>query len=86
MLKSSYAKPKAGHIYNAQNINFLGSTFTEDIKKLNKKDPIIIYCRSGKRSAKSIKKLLKAGFTEIYDLEGGILKWKKDGYKLNTNL
>jgi len=76
---------KEGYIENAQNINFLGPTFTEDIKKLNKQEPLIVYCRSGKRSAKSIKKLLEAGFTEIYDLEGGIIKWKQEGFKININ-
>lgn len=68
-------------IENAQNIDFLSSTFADNIKKLNKEKPILIYCRSGRRSAKSIKKLLEAGFTEIYDLEGGIIKWKQKGFK-----
>ena len=77
---------KGGHIQNAQNINFLSSTFTEKIKKLDKNKPLIVYCRSGKRSAKSIRKLFEAGFTEIYDLEGGIIKWKQKGYKTKTEL
>ncbi|MFD1163449.1 rhodanese-like domain-containing protein [Hwangdonia seohaensis] len=72
---------KEGHIENAQNIDFLSSTFTEDIKTLDKEKPIVVYCRSGKRSANSTKKLQEAGFTEIYDLEGGILKWKQEGFK-----
>ncbi len=77
---------KGGHIENAQNINFLSPAFTENIKKLDKNKPLIVYCRSGKRSAKSIKKLFEAGFTEIYDLEGGIIKWKQKGFNLKSNL
>ncbi|MCL6294306.1 rhodanese-like domain-containing protein [Jejuia spongiicola] len=77
---------KGGHIENAQNINFLSPDFTESIKKLDKNKPLIVYCRSGKRSAKSIKKLFEAGFTEIYDLEGGIIKWKQKGFNLKSNL
>ena len=72
------------HIENAQNINFLSSTFSENIKKLDKEKPVIVYCRSGKRSAKSVKKLFEAGFTEIYDLEGGIIKWKQEGFKVKV--
>ncbi|WP_341215673.1 rhodanese-like domain-containing protein [uncultured Wocania sp.] len=77
---------KEGHIENAQNIDFLSSNFAENIKKLDKNKPLIVYCRSGKRSTKSIKELLAAGFTEIYNLEGGIIKWKHKGFEVNTNL
>ena len=73
---------KGGFIENAQNIDFRSDTFTEDIKKLDKDKPIIIYCHSGGRSAKCAKKMLEAGFTKVYDLEGGISKWKLEGYKI----
>ena len=53
---------KAGFIANAQNIDFLSPTFDEDIKKLDKNKPVIVYCRSGKRSRDCSEKLLKAGF------------------------
>ncbi|WOD42482.1 rhodanese-like domain-containing protein [Hwangdonia lutea] len=77
---------KEGHIKDAQNIDFLSSTFTEDIKTLDKEKPIIVYCRSGRRSANSTKKLQEAGFTEIYDLEGGILKWEQEGFDVTKSL
>ncbi|MFD1614388.1 rhodanese-like domain-containing protein [Gelatiniphilus marinus] len=76
---------KTGHIENAQNIDFLSLDFSEEIKKLNKKQPVIIYCRSGRRSALSTTKFLDAGFTEIYDLQGGIIKWKKQGFKIQNH-
>lgn len=66
-----------GHIANAKNINFLASSsFISNINALDKQKPILVYCRSGKRSSESTKILLKAGFTNIYDLEGGIINWK----------
>ncbi|WP_178987758.1 rhodanese-like domain-containing protein [Winogradskyella schleiferi] len=64
------------HIANAQNIDFMSPTFEEDISKLDKKKPVILYCKSGGRSAKCAKKMKDAGFEKIYDLEGGISKWK----------
>ncbi len=76
---------KKEHIIGAQNIDYLSINFDSEIQKLDKTKPVILYCRSGKRSAKSSKKLLKAGFTEIYDLEGGIMNWKKEGFKLNLS-
>jgi rhodanese-related sulfurtransferase len=63
-------------IANAQNIDFMSPTFDEDIAKLDKTKPVILYCKSGRRSAKCAEKMKKAGFEKIYDLEGGISKWK----------
>ena len=64
------------HIVNSQNIDFRSPTFEEDVKQLDKSKPVILYCKSGRRSAECAKKLKDAGFEKIYDLEGGISKWK----------
>ncbi|WP_111684622.1 rhodanese-like domain-containing protein [Winogradskyella tangerina] len=64
------------HIVNSQNIDFNSPTFDEDIAKLDKEKPVILYCKGGNRSAKCAKKLQDAGFEKIYDLEGGISKWR----------
>ena len=71
-----------GHIANAINIDFKSSSFEEEIKKLDTLKPIVIYCRSGRRSAMSTKILDKVGFDEIYDLKGGVLNWTKQGKAL----
>ena len=63
-------------IANSQNIDFKSPTFDEDIIKLDKEKPVILYCKGGSRSAKCAKKLKDAGFKKIYDLDGGISKWK----------
>ncbi|MDG4714522.1 MULTISPECIES: rhodanese-like domain-containing protein [Winogradskyella] len=63
-------------IANSQNIDYNSPTFDEDIAKLDKAKPVILYCKGGGRSAKCAKKLKDAGFQKIYDLEGGISKWK----------
>jgi rhodanese-related sulfurtransferase len=64
------------HIVNSQNIDFTSPTFEEDIAKLDKSKPVILYCKGGGRSAKCAKKLKEAGFEKVYDLDGGISKWK----------
>ena len=64
-----------GYISNSQNIDFNSPTFDQDIRKLDKSKPVILYCRSGARSAKCAKKLKDAGFVKIYDLKGGITHW-----------
>lgn len=40
-----------------------------------KNKPVYLYCRSGNRSRTAAEILIKAGFTEIYDLAGGIGGW-----------
>lgn len=63
-------------IANAQNIDFNSPTFDADVSKLDKAKPVILYCKGGVRSAKCAEKLKDAGFTKIYELEGGISKWQ----------
>ena len=43
----------------------------------DKSTPIIVYCRSGRRSAIAAEVLAELGYTEIYDL-GGIQDWPYD--------
>ncbi len=73
------------HIVNSQNIDFTSPTFDDDISKLDKAKPVILYCKGGNRSAKCARKLKEAGFKKIYDLEGGISKWKHSD-KLNIEV
>lgn len=71
-----------GFIENAINIDFSLPNFQAELEKLDSTKPIVVYCRSGRRSGISTNNLVKAGFTEIYDLKNGIINWQKKGYKL----
>ena len=75
----------SGYIENSLNIDYLSNDFSENIEKLDKNIPIILYCRSGRRSSLSANKLSKLGFKEIYNLEGGILKWIETGNSVIFN-
>lgn len=46
--------------------------------KISKDKPVIIQCRSGKRSAQAIKLLENEGYTNLSNLQGGILAWKDE--------
>lgn len=74
-----------GYIENSQNIDFNSPTFDEDILKLDKNKPVILYCRSGKRSAKCAEKLKDAGFVKIYDLKGGITEWRFSDHEIEVD-
>lgn len=68
-----------GHIENSDNVNFLSDSFVLRTDKYDKTKPVFVYCKSGGRSAKAADKLAELGFTAIYNLDGGMLKWEAAG-------
>jgi rhodanese-related sulfurtransferase len=43
--------------------------------KISKDKPVVVMCRSGKRSAAAIMQLEQLGYTNLSNLQGGILAW-----------
>jgi rhodanese-related sulfurtransferase len=64
-----------GHLEGALNIDYFSATFSEDIGKLGFETPVLVYCRSGNRSGKSMKIMYDLGFTEVKNLIGGYKGW-----------
>lgn len=64
-----------GHLAKAININWNGNDFEAAASKLDKSKPVFVYCLGGGRSANASAKLKSMGFTEIYDMQGGITAW-----------
>lgn len=46
--------------------------------KISKDKPVVVMCRSGKRSAAAIMQLEQRGFTNLSNLRGGILAWQAE--------
>lgn len=69
-----------GHIANALNIEWNDSNFEKSVARFDKNKPILVYCLSGGRSASATSFLRKIGFKEVYELEGGLLKWRSAAY------
>jgi len=69
---------KEGKIPNAINIDFYSNTFEQEISKLDKNKTILVYCRSGRRSAGAAEVLAKKGY-KVINLEGGISNWQSHG-------
>ena len=46
--------------------------------KIAKDKPVIMQCRSGKRSAAAIMQLEQLGYNNLYNLQGGILAWQSE--------
>lgn len=72
-----------GHLKNARNIDINSRDFDEQVNSLKKKKPVMVYCLSGGRSSEAAGKLKDMGF-DVYNLEGGLVKWKAAGKPLEA--
>lgn len=70
----SLSEFSSGHLRKAVNIDVNCKDFDNRIEKLNKKKPVAVYCRSGRRSKIAAQKLSDKGFT-VYELDKGIQQW-----------
>lgn len=65
-----------GHLQNAKNFDWNGSDFDKQIATLDKSNAIFVYCLSGGRSSAAASQMRSEGFKKVYELEGGIMKWR----------
>lgn len=73
-----------GHIQHAINADINNPNFANTIGQLDKSKPIFVYCLSGARSRSAVEYLLSQGFSQLYDLEGGMMKWRAAGLPETT--
>jgi rhodanese-related sulfurtransferase len=73
-----------GHIEGARNIP-LGKIEERGAFELEpfKQSPIIVACQSGTRSTPAGKKLAGMGFTQIYELQGGMSLWTEQNLPIS---
>jgi len=68
---------KNGHIANAGQLNFYASDFRSRLLLLPKDQPIYIYCLTGSRSRSAAQLLVQNGYTNVYNLQRGIMEWNQ---------
>jgi len=75
---------KTGHILKAKNIPI--ADIKERVGELERyrSQPIVVMCRAGTRSPMACTTLTKLGFTEVYNLSGGMMAWKKSTMPVNA--
>lgn len=69
----------AGHLENALSLDFYAPDFQQRLNQLDKKRPYLLYCQSGRRSAKTLDMMKNAGFEHVYELRGGFNAWQASG-------
>lgn len=71
-----------GFIPGAFFVDYFSADFDDKINNLNKSKPVFVYCASGNRSGKAMKKLTDLGFKEVYNLVGGFNQWQALDYPI----
>ena len=74
-----------GHIDGAIMIDFYEADFSARLAELDPDVPYLIYCRSGNRSGQTRALLEDLGFTDVADVDGGVLAWTDAGLPLVTS-
>ena len=68
----------AGHLENALQADWSNDAeFAKRTKALDKQKTVLVYCLSGVRSNSAMQWLYNNGFKKVYNLQGGINKWKQ---------
>lgn len=76
------AEVAEGHLPNAVNIDIYGSDFMAKVQELPKDREILVYCTVGARSQQAADILSKQGFAKVYNLDGGIVAWQRNGFEV----
>ena len=69
-----------GHIEGAIIIDFNSENFEDEIGKLDRNITYLIYCRTARRSSLALDIMEDLGFTDVYNLKGGIVRWEEEGF------
>ena len=74
-----------GHVEGARLIDFQSGNFENEIAALDKNATYAVYCRSGNRSGQAVKVMQDAGFTNVFNMNGGVIEWANAGLPLVNN-
>ncbi|WP_339662072.1 rhodanese-like domain-containing protein [uncultured Polaribacter sp.] len=76
------------HLKDAICVGYDHFDLQKTIEKLptDKNAKIVVYCSLGIRSEIVADKLIKAGYTNVYNLYGGIFEWKNNNFQVMDTL
>jgi len=69
----------AGVIEGSKALDFYSPDFKENLNKLDKDAPVMVYCAVGGRSGNAMQMMKQMGFKEVYNLSGGYRAWASQG-------
>jgi rhodanese-related sulfurtransferase len=75
----------AGHLRDAKNIPLADLPNRIGELEKSKNRTVVVVCQSGVRSDKAVRQLAKAGFEDVYSLDGGLTAWQAAGLPVTRN-
>ena len=72
---------KGDHLKNSVFINFSAPDLKDQVLKLDKNKTYLLYCHSGGRSGIIQKFMGKNGYLKTYNMKGGIVSWRSEGFE-----
>lgn len=67
---------RGGHIVNARHIPM--DELDAKAEKLDKSKPVLVYCDTGVTSTRAAAALVREGFADVWQLQGGLTAWKRE--------
>jgi len=72
----SPAEFASGALPGAVNVSLGSADFRDQVARLDKSKPVLVYCAGGYRSRKAVEVLLDQGFESIHHLHRGYHSWR----------
>ena len=69
------AEYRMEHLTPCVNIDVSEKDFSDKLKNYSKDSSYILYCKTGLRAKKALKKMTKGGFSNVKIIKGGIQQW-----------
>ena len=73
------AEFREGHLPGAENMDYFGGPFESQVLAMPKDKPVLLYCRTGNRSASAYETMQKAGIKNILHMHEGVTAWQAAG-------
>jgi rhodanese-related sulfurtransferase len=70
------------HIKDSVLIDYYQSSFRDEVNKLDRNSRYIVYCATAGRSGSAMRLFKQMGFSEVYNLSGGISLWYRQGFPI----
>ncbi|MEZ4913388.1 MAG: rhodanese-like domain-containing protein [Chitinophagales bacterium] len=80
----SWREYEVSHVQNALWIGYDDFEICR-VENIDYNTPVVVYCSVGYRSEKIAEKLLSAGFTQVYNMYGGLFEWSNEKFPMQNS-